>query len=137
MAGCLMLFVHVATSGGSTAVLSVFSSSKISICHVFFPGASQSHKKNYMHLLYMCSVLQNLIVTEATRIVEWCVQCSEEEELGMYILEWTSSLFKVEHLHWLINSAGHVILLQRYLFFLQSPITSSFILSVISCTDML
>jgi len=37
--------------------------------------------------------------------------CREEEELGMYILEWTSSLFKVEHLHWLINSAGHVILL--------------------------
>ena len=133
-----MLSVHAAAAScESTAILNGFSSSKITICHVFFPGASQSHKKDYLHLLYICSVLQNLIATKATRIVEWCVQCSEEKELGMYILERTSNLFKVENLHWLINSAGHVILLQRYLFFLQSPITSSFILSVISCTDML
>jgi len=65
--------VHVASGGESTAVLTAFSSWRETACYVFFPGASQSQKKYYLHLLYICSLLQNHITTKATRIVEWCV----------------------------------------------------------------
>ena len=65
--------VHVASGGESTAVLTAFSSWRKTACYVFFPGASQSHKKDYLHLLYICFVLQSRMATKATRIVEWCV----------------------------------------------------------------
>ena len=55
--------------------------------------------------------------TSPLKLLELSNRVCCEEELEMYILEWTSTLFKVEQLHWFINSTGHVILLHRYHYF--------------------